>query len=42
MDVAVHFEKALAGCSRYRNYTLGTELRNKIRRIVSQIIRANA
>ena len=42
MDVAVHFEKVVAGFSRYHKYTLGTELRNKSREIVSQIIRANA
>ena len=42
MDVAVHFEKVVAGFSRYHKYTLGTELRNKSREIVAQIIRANA
>ena len=42
MDVAVHFEQVVAGFSRYHNDTLGTELRNKSREIVSQIIRANA
>ncbi len=42
MDVAVHFEQVVAGFSRYHKYTLGTELRNKSREIVSQIIRANA
>ncbi len=42
MDVAVHFEKVVAGFSRYHKYTLGTELRNKSREIVTQIIRANA
>ena len=26
MDVAVHFEKLVAGFSRYHKYTLGTEL----------------
>ncbi len=41
MDVAVHFEKVVAGFSRYHTYTLGTELRNKSREIVAQIIRAN-
>jgi hypothetical protein len=38
----VHFEKVVAGFSRYHKYTLGTELRNKSREIVAQIIRANA
>ncbi|HYN77970.1 MAG TPA: four helix bundle protein [Lamprocystis sp. (in: g-proteobacteria)] len=42
MDVAVHFEKLVADFSRYHKYTLGTELRNKSREIVSHIIRANA
>mgnify|MGYP000123005703 CR=1 FL=1 len=42
MDVAVHFEQVVAGFSRYHKYTLGTELRNKSREIVSHIIRANA
>ena len=42
MDVAVHFEQVVAGFSRYHKYTLGSELRNKSREIVSQIIRANA
>ena len=42
MEVAVHFEKVVAGFSRYRKYTLGMELRNKSREIVAQIIRANA
>ncbi len=34
MDVAVHFEKVVAGFSRYHKYTLGTELRNKSRDVV--------
>jgi hypothetical protein len=29
LDVAVHFEKVVAGFSRYHKYTLGTELRNQ-------------
>ena len=41
MDVAVHFEKVVAGFSRYHKYSLGTELRQKSREIVAQIIRAN-
>ena len=28
MDVAVYFEKIVAGFTRYHKYTLGTELRN--------------
>ena len=31
MEVAVYFEKIVAGFSRYHKYTLGTELRNKSR-----------
>jgi len=42
LDVAVHFEKVVAGFSRYHKYTLGTELRNKSRNIVSLIVKANA
>jgi hypothetical protein len=42
MDVAVHFEKVVAGFSRYHKYTLGTELRNKSREIVSLIVKANS
>ena len=41
MDVAVHFEKIVAGFSRYHKYTLGAELRNASRGIVSLIIQAN-
>lgn len=41
MDVAVHFEKVVAGFSRYHKYSLGTELRQKSREIVARIIRAN-
>lgn len=42
MDVAVHFEKVVAGFSRYHKYTLGTELRNKSREMVSLIAKANS
>jgi hypothetical protein len=28
LDAAVHFEKVVAGFSRYHKYTLGSELRN--------------
>lgn len=40
MDVAVHFEKVVAGFSRYHKYTLGTELRNKSRDVVALIAKA--
>jgi hypothetical protein len=42
LDAAVHFEKVVAGFSRYHKYTLGTELRNASREVVEQVIRANA
>ncbi len=42
MNVAVHFEKVVAGFSRYHKYTLGTELRNQSRAVVALIVRANA
>jgi len=32
LDAAVHFEKVVAGFSRYHKYTLGTEIRNQSRR----------
>ncbi len=41
-DMAVHFEKVAAGFSRYHKYTLGTELRDRSRKIVLAIIRANS
>ena len=41
-DLAVHFEKVVAGFSRYHKYTLGIELRNRSREIVLLIIRANS
>ena len=42
LDVAVHFEKVVAGFSRYHKYTLGTELRQKSREVVALIVKANA
>ena len=42
LDVAVHFEKVVAGFSRYHKYTLGADLRNQSRAVVGVIIRANA
>ncbi len=42
LDVAVHFEKVVAGFSRYHKYTLGTELRNQSRAVVALIMKANA
>ncbi len=42
LDVAVHFEKTVAGFSRYHKYTLGADLRNKSREVIRIIIRANS
>jgi hypothetical protein len=42
LDVAVHFEKVVAGFSRYHKYTLGSELRAKSREVVTLIVKANA
>ena len=41
LDVAVHFEKVVAGFSRYHKYTLGTELRNASRAVLAQIAAVN-
>jgi hypothetical protein len=41
LDAAVHFEKVVAGFSRYHKYTLGTEIRNQSRAALSLIVRAN-
>ena len=38
----MHFEKVVAGFSRYHKDTLGTELRNKSRDVVALIVKANA
>ncbi len=40
--MAVHFEKVVAGFSRYHKYTLGTELRNQSRAVVALVMKANA
>jgi hypothetical protein len=42
LDVALHFEKVVAGFSRYHKYTLSSELRNQSRAMVSAIVRANS
>ena len=42
LDVAVGFEKLVAGFSRYHKYTLCSELRNGSRRVLEQVVRANA
>jgi len=41
LNLAVHFEKMVAGFSRYHKYTLGTELRNASRQAVKMVIHAN-
>lgn len=40
-DLAVHIEKIVRNFSRYHRYTLGTELRNRSREILEQVIAAN-
>jgi hypothetical protein len=42
LDVAVHFEKVVAGFSRYHKYTLGSELRNQSRAVVTAVVKANS
>ena len=42
LDVAVHFEKVVAGFSRYHQYTLGTESRHASRAVVAAVVKANA
>ena len=42
LDAAVHFEKVVAGFSRYHKYTLGSELRNQSRAVVTAIVKANS
>jgi hypothetical protein len=41
LDMTVHFEKLVAGFSRYHKYTLGTELRDGSRNVLMQALRAN-
>jgi hypothetical protein len=41
LDMTVHFEKLVAGFSRYHKYTLGTELREASRGVLMQVLRAN-
>ena len=41
LDAAVHFEKVVAGFSRYHKYTLGTEIRNQSRAVLGLIVQAN-
>lgn len=39
--MTVHFERLVAGFSRYHKYTLGTELRDGSRAVLQQVLRAN-
>lgn len=41
LDMAVRFEKLVEGFSRYRKYTLGTELHEGSRAVLQQVLRAN-
>ena len=41
LDLTVHFEKLVAGFSRYHKYTLGTELRDGSRGVLQQVLKAN-
>jgi hypothetical protein len=41
LDMTVHFERLVAGFSRYHKYTLGTELREASRAVLMQVVRAN-
>lgn len=41
LDMTVHFERLVAGFSRYHKYTLGTELRDGSRAVLQQVLRAN-
>ena len=38
LELTVHFEKVVAGFSRYHKYTLGTELREGSRAVVQQVV----
>ena len=39
--MTVHFERLVAGFSRYHKYTLGTELREASRGVLMRVLRAN-
>ena len=41
-DLALHFEKVVAGFSRYNKYTLGTELRDLSRSVLKLVVQANS
>ncbi len=41
LDMTVHFEKLVAGFSRYHKYSLGTELREASRGVLMHVSHAN-
>ena len=41
-DLAVHMEKIVRHFSRYHKYSLGTELRERSRRILERVMEANS
>jgi hypothetical protein len=41
LDMTVHFERLVAGSSRYQKHTLGTEFREASRGVLVQVVRAN-
>ena len=42
LDLVIYFEKIVKNFSRYHKYTMGTELRNLSREILTLIIKANS
>ena len=40
-DLTLHIEKVVSGFSRYNKYTLGSELRDRTRKVLEMIIRGN-
>ena len=42
LDMTVHFEKLVAGFSRYHKYTLGTELRQGSHAVLQKVARGLA
>ena len=41
LDLAIYFEKIVKNFSRYHKYTVGTELRNVSREVLTLIVKAN-
>jgi len=42
MELAIYIEKAVRDFTRYHKYTIGTDMRNLSRDIVSLVIKANS